>query len=76
MAVRGPAAARRRLSRRVAAIAGATGFVVGALAALLGGADAGGAVATGIVVGLVAAVVGWGVVALLPTSNHGPRGQH
>jgi len=76
MAVRGPAAARRRLARRVAAIAGVAGFVVGALVAVLGGADAGGAVATGILLGLVAAVVGWGVVALLPTSNHGPRGQH
>lgn len=76
MAVRGAAASRRRLRRRVALIAGAIGLVLGAVLALLGGGGAGDAAVTGILVGAIAAVVGWGVVVLLPTSSHGPPGQH
>lgn len=76
MAVRGAAASRRRLRRRVALIAGAIGLVLGAVLALLGGGGAGHAAVTGILVGAIAAVVGWGVVVLLPTSSHGPPGQH
>lgn len=76
MAVRGAAASRRRLRRRVALIAGAIGLVLGAVLALLGGGGAGDAAVTGVLVGAIAAVVGWGVVVLLPTSSHGPPGQH
>ena len=76
MAVRGAAASRRRLRRRVALVAGAVGLVLGAVLALLGGGGAGDAVFTGILAGTIAAVIGWGVVALLPTSSHGPPGQH
>ena len=76
MAVRGAAASRRRLRRRVALVAGGIGLVLGVVLALLGGGGAGDAVVTGVLVGAIAAVIGWGVVALLPTSAHGPPGQH
>ncbi len=76
MAVRGAAASRRRLRRRVALVAGGIGLVLGVVLALLGGGGAGDAVVTGVLVGAIAAVIGWGVVALLPTSSHGPPGQH
>ncbi|MEZ0449593.1 hypothetical protein [Cellulomonas sp. ICMP 17802] len=76
MAVRGAAASRRRLRRRVALLGFAAGVLVGVALALLGGGGAGDAAVTGVLVGAVAAVIGWGVVALLPTSSHGPPGQH
>ena len=76
MAVRGAAASRRRLRRRVALVAFGVGAVLGALLALLGGGGAGDAVLTGVLVGAIGAAVGWGVVAILPTSTHGPPGQH
>jgi hypothetical protein len=76
MAVRGAAASRRRLRRRVALTALVAGIVLGATLALLGGGGAGDAAVTGVLVGAIAAVIGWGVVALLPTSSHGPPGQH
>lgn len=76
MAVRGAAASRRRLRRRVALVAFAVGLVLGAALALLGGGGAGDAVVTGVLVGAIAAVIGWAVVAILPTSSHGPPGQH
>ena len=60
----------------VALVAGGAGLVLGVILALLGGGDAGDAVVTGILVGAIAALIGWGVVALLPTSSHGPPGQH
>jgi hypothetical protein len=76
VAVRGAAASRRRLRRRVAIVAGSVGLVLGVVLALLGGGNAGDAVVTGVLVGAIAAVIGWGVVVLLPTSSHGPPGQH
>jgi len=76
VAVRGAAASRRRLRRRVALVAGAVGLVLGAVLALLGGGGAVDVVVTGVLVGAIAAVIGWGVVVLLPTSSHGPPGQH
>ncbi|NUU16464.1 hypothetical protein HP550_04275 [Cellulomonas humilata] len=76
MAVRGAAASRRRLRRKVALVGFVVGLVLGAVLALLGGGGAGDAVVTGILVGAIVAVVGYGVVALLPTSSHGPPGQH
>lgn len=76
MAVRGAAASRRRLRNRVAVIGFVAGLVVGAVLALLGGGGAIDAVLTGVFVGALAAVIGAIVVALLPTSSHGPPGQH
>jgi len=76
MAVRGAAASRRRLRNRVAIIGFVAGLVVGAVLALLGGGGAIDAVLTGVFVGALAAVIGAIVVALLPTSSHGPPGQH
>ena len=76
MAVRGAAASRRRLRRKVALVGFAVGLVLGVVLALLGGGGVGDAVVTGILVGAIAAVIGFGVVALLPTSSHGPPGQH
>ncbi|GEK21593.1 hypothetical protein [Cellulomonas xylanilytica] len=76
MAVRGAAASRRRLRRRVAILAGGIGLALGVVLALLGGGSAVDAVVTGVLVGAIAAVIGWGVVVLLPTSSHGPPGQH
>ena len=76
MAVRGAAASRRRLRRRVALVAGGAGLILGVVLALAGGGSAGDAAFTGVLVGAIAAVIGWGVVALLPTSSHGPPGQH
>jgi len=76
MAVRGAAASRRRLRRRVAAICGAVGLIVGATLSFAGGGGAGDAVFTGVFLGGLAALIGYVVVALLPTSHHGPPGQH
>ena len=76
MAVRGAAASRRRLRRKVALVGFAVGLVLGVVLALLGGGGVGDAVVTGILVGAIAAVIGFGVVAFLPTSSHGPPGQH
>ena len=76
MAVRGAAASRRRLRNRVAIIGFVAGLVVGAVLALLGGGGAIDAVLTGVFVGALVAVIGAIVVALLPTSSHGPPGQH
>ena len=76
MAVRGAAASRRRLRRRVALVAGGAGLVLGVVIAVLGGGGTGDAVVTGLLVGAIGALVGWGVVVLLPTSSHGPPGQH
>jgi len=50
---------------------GGVGLILGAVLALLGGGGAADAVITGVLVGAIAAVVGWGVVALLPTSTVG-----
>ena len=74
--MRGAAASRRRLRRRVALVAFAAGLVLGALLAVLGGGDVGDGVVTGVLFGAIAAVVGWGIVTVLPTSSHGPPGQH
>ena len=76
MAVRGAAASRRRLRNRVAVIGFVAGLVLGAVLALLGGGGAIDAVLTGVFVGALVAVIGAIVVALLPTSSHGPPGQH
>ncbi|MDM7831713.1 hypothetical protein [Cellulomonas edaphi] len=76
MAVRGPAAARRRLRRRVALVCFAVGLVAGVALVLASGGGAGGAVVSGVVVGALGAGVGALVVAFLPTSHHGPPGQH
>jgi type VI protein secretion system component VasF len=76
MAVRGAAASRRRLRNRVAIVGFVAGLVVGAVLALLGGGSAIDAVLTGVFVGALVAVIGAIVVALLPTSSHGPPGQH
>jgi hypothetical protein len=76
MAVRGAAASRRRLRNRVAIIGFVAGLVVGAVLALLGGGGPIDAVLTGVFVGALVAVIGAIVVALLPTSSHGPPGQH
>ena len=77
MAVRGAAASRRRLRRRVALI----GFVVGlrrrrASWPCSAGAARATPCVTGVLVGALVAVIGAIVVALLPTSSHGPPGQH
>jgi len=76
MAVRGAAASRRRLRRRVALICLGVGALVGAALALLGGGGAGDALVTAILVGALAAAVGATTVTLVPTSSHGPPGQH
>lgn len=76
MAVRGAAASRRRLRRRVALIGFGVGALVGVALALLGGGAAGDAVVTAVLVGALVAAVGATAVALLPTSSHGPPGQH
>lgn len=76
MAVRGAAAARRRLRQRVAVVCGVVGLLIGATAALMGGGGLGDALVTGVFLGALAALIGYVVVALLPTSHHGPPGQH
>ncbi|RHA39388.1 hypothetical protein [Cellulomonas rhizosphaerae] len=76
MAVRGAAASRRRLRRRVALVCGVVALVVGVVGSLTGGGGAGDALFTGVFLGCLAALVGYVIVALLPTSHHGPPGQH
>jgi hypothetical protein len=76
MAVRGAAASRRRLRRRVALICFGVGALVGAALAVLGGGGAGDALVTAVLVGALVGAVGATVVAVLPTSSHGPPGQH
>ena len=51
-------------------------LVVGTVGSLAGGGSAGDALFTGVFLGALAALVGYVVVALLPTSHHGPPGQH
>ena len=76
MAVRGPAAARRRQRRRAALWAFVGGLFAGGTVSALGGGDLVGILVVGVFLGALCAAVAAIIVSLLPTTSGGPRGQH